>query len=112
MKRFEFDLMVLGSLCNPEHELEMFAGNEFGFNVTITYKRVLYNGCFGIEDGTVRYDENETETFHNITEFHWLFDKNSMACESNFHGTGFGRERNHEYKKVEVVYADRLYEDF
>ena len=101
-------IKILGKIHDPNEEIEIFSENEFGFNVKFIYKRVERSSY-------ILYTDNEMGTFHNVTEFHYLYDveHNSIACESDIHGTGSGGyERALHVKKITVTKATKLYKSF
>lgn len=77
MKGYTSNLTFLGNKLNSELEWEFFADNGLGFSVKI------------------KFTDGKTQTFNNITEFHWRFkshDKPSVALESDIHSTGGTRD--------------------
>jgi len=99
MKLFIFEKEI-----NPDYELELVVGSEFGLDITIKYIDDIYDG---VED-----------TKHNCTEFHHLYNKDdkfslglSSAFESDIHQTGCTRRVN-EIEWIKVEFATELHEKF
>jgi hypothetical protein len=96
MTKIEYNGVLLDSL--QEHELSN--KNEFGFLIEV----VLLTG--------------ERYTVQNCTEFHWrytgLFNPtpcDSVAFESDIHGTGFICEIDN-FNNITITDAGTLYEEF
>lgn len=92
-------------------ESEMFFSEEeypFGFNATVHYKKdSIYEG--------------EVQTYHNLTEIHWLYNQKlsakfpeleslGVALESDIHGTGGTRKLNDfDFLEIEVATEKNKY---
>jgi hypothetical protein len=99
------EIIYLGKKLNPLEEHELFSENEFGFEIGIKYTEESW------------YPKKEQRIF-NFTEFHWRYTdifnetpSDSVAFESDIHGTGFTKKIC-DIEKVEIRLAEKLHENF
>lgn len=98
-------LLINGTPHVWTEEIELFSTNEFGMNITI---------CYDWFDGF-----RTTETRHNCTELHHLFDKKdsrwfhelSSAFESDIHGTG-GTKSVKNLRWIKLEQALKIHKEY
>jgi hypothetical protein len=102
MKKIE--ISFLGTTLNPNTEHEIFSENKFGFLVTVFYNRDCWYS-------------NKRETFHNVTEVHYLYNYKDIAYggrvafESDIQHRGITRPLSF-IKKIKIDLAKKRYENF
>ena len=109
------EIIFLGTKLDSSKEHEKIANLSvlpYGFNVEITYNEVLAKGYSNLPDGYVLHKDNEVLLCNNVTEFHWLYKPNCMACESDIHYTGFSPWNNGDFKSIVVTAATEKSENF
>lgn len=114
-----FSLVVLGvESNNPMKELEIIPDPSvfpFGFNVTVTFKKVMDNN-------EVIYEEGQQRHCYNATEVHHLFNsslntedyvRHNSAIESSVHSSGWTMYNVFDdIKGIEVRGAKKKHTDF
>lgn len=101
-------------LINQNQELdntqehEIFSENEFGFKVTVTYKKDSWM--------SKHKGHQVVSVFNNCAEVHYLYetipeDEQRIAFESDIHGTGCTRNVDH-IESVVIELASQEEENF
>ena len=91
-------IVTLGGIkFTTKESMEIFADNEFGFDVKITYNKKN------------RFNRNaEPEILHNITEVHLYYEtikdeaSDRHAFESDIHSSGCTKWTEHNIKEIEI----------
>jgi len=101
------NLTIFGKEHPVDKEIELFDDSEFGMDCVIRYR-----------DDIDRHYTGITETRHNCTEFHHLyniedkqFDRLSSAFESDIHGTG-GTKDIELIEWIQVTKATKKHETY
>jgi len=104
-------VLLFGKEHDSNKEIELFntdvEGCEHGFIAKVVCKERLDSY------GKVIFKDGEIRMCYNITEFHYLYNPNSLALESDIHCTGWAPWDIHErFHSVEITKADKLYAGF
>jgi hypothetical protein len=104
-------ILLFGKKHDPAKELEIFhtdvEGCEHGFIAKIVNKERLAH------DGRVICKDGDIDMCYNITEFHYLYNPNSLALESDIHGTGWAPwDIEERFHSIEITKADKLYPSY
>lgn len=98
----EYTNVVLGGIkFKTKSSMEIFAENEFGFDVKITYNKNVFG--------------SEPDLFHNITEVHLYYEaleadgSYSHAFESYIHYSGCTRWTKHNIKEIEISNSEKKF---
>jgi len=103
-EKMEYTVVTLGGIkFTTKSSMEIFAENEFGFDVKITFNENIFK-------------RNEPDLFHNVTEVHLYYDtinnRESHAFESGIHCTGCTRWQEHNIKEIEITNSEKKYDRF
>jgi hypothetical protein len=101
-------VLLFGKEHDSNKEIELFhtdvEGCEHGFIAKVVNKERLNN------DGKVIVKDGQITMCYNITEFHYLYNPNCWALESDIHLTGWAPwDIDERFHSVEITKADKLY---
>ena len=82
-----YELVVLGKTYDHSVEKEFISKTKLGFDITVVYK------------------DGKKAIRHNCHEFHNLWEKDRIACESDYHQSGWVPWDLYNFTKIEVVIA-------
>jgi hypothetical protein len=103
-------VLLFGKEHDSNKEIELFntdvEGCEHGFIAKVVHKEFTAPDGGGHKDGKITM-------CYNVTEFHYLYDPNSWALESDIHRTGWAPwDIEKRFHSVEITKADKLYPSY